>query len=374
MHFLSVCYRNVLRRKQRSTLTACAVAIAVAAVVALVGVSTGFRRDFIDFYEGVGIDILAVGRASLVGSAVDESYGEKIKQVDGVLQVIPGLTESTSFPDKDLMVVPLNGLQPGTMVFDRIEENLVAGRLIRESDGRVVMLGKTLADVLGKTAGDLVEIDGEEFQVVGVNDSFSVIEKGTIIMAIDQLQEHMGREGEVTGFSIIVDPGVDDAKVDQIIADIQSVAPEIEAQRARDHVENQPQMKMAVGMAWVTSAIAMVIGTLGMLNTMLMSLQERIGEIGLLRAVGWTRSRIAQMILAESVLLSLIGGAVGVVTAFLLVAMLTWLPAAKGFISGDIDMQVVVQGMAIAVGVGIVGGLLPALNATRLAPAEALRH
>ncbi len=375
MHFLSFCLRNVLRRKQRSLLTASAVAIAIAAVVALVGVATGFQRDFIAFYEGVGIDILAVGRAEILNSALDESYTDKIEAVDGVLEVVPGLTDSTAFPDKNLMVVPLNGLTPETAVFDHYQENMVSGRLISKTDGKVVMLGKTIAATLGKTSGEVVDIDGERFEVVGVFDGFSVIEKGSIIMAIDQLQEHMGREGEVTGFSIIAKQGASEQEMDQIIANIEAIDPgRIEADRAGDHVRNQPQMKLAIGMAWVTSAIAMVIGTLGMLNTMLMSLQERIGEIGLLRAVGWTRHRIAKMILGESVLLSLAGGAVGVLAAFLLVDMLTWLPAAKGFISGKIDATVVGQGMAIAVAVGVVGGLLPALNATRLAPAEALRQ
>lgn len=373
MSFLSFCYRNVLRRKQRSLLTACSVAIAVAAVVALVGVSTGFRRDFIEFYEGIGIDILVVGKGKILNRPLDESLTEKIKAVSGVAEVIPGLTDQTAFPDYDLMIVPLNALEPETSVFERLE--MVSGRKILKSDGKVLMLGKTLAETLGKTAGDMLDLDGSEFQVVGVYDGFSVIEKGSIILSIDQLQNHMGREGEVSGFSIIAMNGTSNEQLEQIIRDIESIDPSrIDAQLSKEAVENQPGVKMGIGMAWVTSTIAMVIGALGMLNTMLMSLQERIGEIGLLRAVGWTRARIAKMILAESVLLSLLGGVVGVVCAFLLVEMLTWLPSAKGFISGKIDLQVVVQGMAIAVLVGIVGGLLPALNATRLAPAEALRQ
>ena len=373
MHFLSFCSRNVLRRKQRSLLTACAVAIAVAAVVALVGVSTGFRRDFVNFYEGVGIDILAVGKGKILNRPLDESLTAKIKAVDGVAAVVPGLTDQTAFPEYDLMVVPLNGLTPGTQVFEH--HQMVNGRKIEATDGKVVMLGKTVAETLEKKSGDMIDIDGEDFEIVGVYDGFSIIEKGSIIMSIDQLQQHMGREGEVSGFSIITMTGTTEADIDRIIADIEAIDPNrIDAQRAKEAVENQPGLKMAVGMAWITSSIAMVIGALGMLNTMLMSLQERTGEIGLLRAVGWTRARIAKMILAESVMLSLLGGVVGVVAAFLLVEMLTWLPAAKGFISGQIDLRVVLQGMAIAVGVGIAGGLLPALNATRLAPAEALRQ
>lgn len=374
MHFLSLCLHNVLRRKQRSMLTAVAVAIAVAAVVALVGVATGFRRDFVQFYEGVGIDILAVGKGKLLSRPLDESLTDKLKEVRGVAEVVPGLTDQTAFPDYDLMVVPLNGLQPKTQVFDHME--IVSGRKLEPDDGKGVMLGKTLAETLEKTAGDTIDIDGVDYEVVGVYDGFSIIEKGTIVMPIGTLQEHMGRQGEVSGFSIIAENGyTSKEELERIIADIEAIDPNrIDAQFAREAVENQPAVKMAIGMAWVTSAIAIVIGTLGMLNTMLMSLQERIGEIGLLRAVGWRKGRIAKMILGESVLLSLVGGTVGVVAAFGMVELLKKVPAAQSFISGKIDLEVVVQGMAIAVAVGIVGGLLPALNATRLAPAEALRQ
>lgn len=375
MQFITFCYRNVLRRKQRSLLTAGAVAIAVAAVVALVGVSTGFQRDFINYYEGVDVDLLVVrsGSARKLTSTLDESLTAEIAAVEGVKEVIPGLADVVSFPDADMPVVPVSGLMPETMVFDHME--MLSGRKIKLDDENVVMLGATIADSLGKTTGDMLEVvEGEEFEVIGVYDGFSVIENGSIVISIEQLQYLMGREGEVSGFSIISENPSDDQQLDRIIMEVGELESGIAVRRTRDHVQEQPEIKTAIGMAWVTSAIAMIIGTLGMLNTMLMSLQERIGEIGLLRAVGWTRQRIASMILTESVLLSILGGVIGVCIAYLLVQFLTWLPVARGFVSGQIDLSIIMQAMAIAIGVGIIGGLLPAMNATRLAPAEALRQ
>lgn len=373
MSFLALCFHNVMRRKLRSLLTAVAVAIAVAAVVSLVGVSTGFKRDFIEFYESVGIDILVIGKGKLLNRPLDESLTPQIKAVDGVASVVPGLTDQTAFPEQDILFVPLNGLEPGTAIFDHMK--VPEGRELKAGDYKQVMLGVQIAKMLGKEVGDTIEIDLEEFEVVGLLDSANVIEKGQIIMPIKALQDIMGREGEVSGFSVIAKSGTTASGLERILRDIEAIDPaKIDAQLATEAVENQPGVKMAIGMAWVTSAIAMVIGTLGMLNTMLMSLQERIGEIGLLRAVGWRKSRIARMILSESVLLSLLGGVFGVLAAFGLVELLKAWPSAQGFISGKISLEVVLQSLAVAVGVGIIGGLLPAYNATRLAPAEALRQ
>lgn len=375
MHFLSFVYRNVTRRKLRSLLTASAVAIAVASVVALVGIASGFQATFLEFYEGVGIDLLVVrtGSARRLTSTIDQSLVPKIEAVKGVTEVIPGLADVVSFPDEGLYVVAVSGLVPETMVFDHME--MIGGRKLTKEDGKACMLGATLADTLGKKTGDKVEIvEGDEFVIIGVFDGFSVIENGSIVVSVGQLQRLMDRDGQVSGISVIVDEPSNEAELERIAAEIKTMEQGISVRQTKEHVESLSEIQVAIAMAWLTSVVAMIIGTLGMLNTMLMSLQERIGEIGLLRAVGWTRSRIAKMILAESILMSVIGGLMGVVAAFILVAILTELPVAKGLIEGRIDLKVIGQGMLIAVIVGVLGGVLPALNATRLAPADALRQ
>jgi putative ABC transport system permease protein len=150
--------------------------------------------------------------------------------------------------------------------------------------------------------------------------------------------------------------------------------PEVKVRPTREHVESLTEIQMAVAMAWLTSAVAIVIGSIGVLNTMFMSIQERTLEIGLLRAIGWTRVRIVAMILLESVLLSAIGAAIGISVAFVLVSLLTQMPAVNGLIEGRIQFAVVMQGLIIALVVGFLGGLLPAFAASRLSPSEALRH
>src|SRR5262249_33557559 len=130
--------------------------------------------------------------------------------------------------------------------------------------------------------------------------------------------------------------------------------------RSKEFVANVQQIKMSSAVAWITSAIALIIGAIGMLNTMIMSVFERTKEIGTLRAIGWRRSRIVNMVLGESVLLSLGGAILGSAAGFALVQVLTKLPNTSGIVSGNISWWVIGQGFLVAVGVGLAGAIYPA--------------
>ncbi len=107
---------------------------------------------------------------------------------------------------------------------------------------------------------------------------------------------------------------------------------------------------------------------------MIMSVFERTKEIGTLRAIGWRKMRIMWMIIGESLLLSIGGAILGSAAAIALVKLLTKLPVASGIISGDIAMDVIVEGFLVAILVGAAGSIYPALWGANLLPTEALRR
>jgi putative ABC transport system permease protein len=127
-------------------------------------------------------------------------------------------------------------------------------------------------------------------------------------------------------------------------------------------------------MAWLTSGIALVIGAISMLNTMITSVMERTKEIGILRAVGWGRLRVVRMILGESLLLSAAGAVLGAGTALAVIRVLARVPQTSGFVSGQLAPSVLVEGLFLTLFVTLIGGGYPAARAARLLPTEALRH
>jgi putative ABC transport system permease protein len=142
---------------------------------------------------------------------------------------------------------------------------------------------------------------------------------------------------------------------------------------ASEVVGSSQGFRVARAMSWSTSLLAIIVGVLGVMNTMLMTVFERTHEIGILLAVGWRRRRIVYMVLCESALLGFLGGVVGVGLGVLGLLTLGALPGIRGFLEPDISPKLMLISIAIAVVVGVISGLYPAWRSSRLSPSIALQ-
>ncbi|HEY4309671.1 MAG TPA: ABC transporter permease [Pirellulales bacterium] len=375
MRFFTFVIKNLVRRRFRSLLTIAGIGLAVGAMIALVGISRGFVDSFLELYQGRGIDLVVVrsGVAERLTSALDESLGDKIRQLPGVKQVAGVMMDVMSFPELNLFGVPIVGWEPDAFMFDNLK--LVSGRSPTADDGRVVMLGNILAKNMGKTTGDTLDVlEDEPFQIIGVFESLSMVENGSMIVTLAELQRLMDRRGRVNMLNVIAENRFDEGSLEQLRSAITAVAPGLSAMTTENFVTSDTQIRAARGMAWMTSLVALLIGSVGVLNTMVMSVFERTQEIGILRALGWRKSRVVRMILLEAILLSLGGALLGAAGAVGLTRMLSRVPAFSGSIASHIPLPVIAQGFLIALFLGLIGGLYPAVYGARLQPTEAIRH
>lgn len=377
--------KNLLRRKTRSSLTAFGMAVAVGTTVALLGISDGFKQSTLSSFEGRDVDLVVLEDGSIdldqLSSDVDERVVEKVKALPGVSDAAPGLLDLAAFPVAGTTVTALiQGWDPESYVQNAV--TIKAGRKLRADDGPVATLGFDLARKMGKQLGDTIEIEGEPFEIVGIYDSVTPAEDSALAVPLHQLQRVKLREGRITGFSVVLDPQIADRQslADRVCRQIAEMTDEhgkserLSAQPTKDYIDNSSHIRLAQGMAWLTSAIAIVVGTIGMLNTMIMSVVERVREISILRAIGWRKTRVVRMILSESLMLSVAGAVIGSAGAVMLTRFLATLPLANGIIQGPIGLHIHGFGFMMAIAVGFVGGLYPALRASQLMPSEGLRH
>jgi putative ABC transport system permease protein len=374
MHFLTIVFKNTLRRPLRSALTVVAIAVAVGTVDALVGVAAGFEKTFLNIYKSAGVDLVVVraGAKQRLNSTVEEGLGEKMRQIPGIAEVIPGLADMVSFEESGLYGVLVQGLVPETKIFDHMR--IVSGRSLSRGDKKAAIIGTVLAKNLDRKVGDMLPLYDDQFPIVGIYTSSNVFEEGAAAIPLAEHQRLMERPGQVTGFSIIMKNSSDKAALERSRKEIESLAHGLTALSTDEHVKSVTEIQLAKAMAWLTSAVALLIGGFGMMNTMIMSVHERTREIGILRAIGWGRGRVVRMVLLEALVIGVAGALVGGIGAGVLVRLLTRVPMVSGFIDGRIEPRFFFYGLLLAVVVGLIGGLLPAYRAARLLPTVALRY
>ncbi len=311
MYFSTFLFKNLFRRPARTMLTVLGLAVAVGAVVSLVGVATGFKDSFMKLYESRDVDLVVTraGGNEALNSGLPEQLGEPIAKLEGVKEVQGGLVDAVDFHKEGLeLPVIVNGYDPKSSIFGELK--ILSGGRLNQGDNHKIMIGRVLAANLGKKVGDKVELYGsEDFEIVGIYETSNVFENGGAIVLLSELQRLDNKPNEISGFTVSAIKPISEQQLDDLAQRILQLQPGLKVTKSKDFVNNVQQIKMSGAVAWVTSAIALIIGAIGMLNTMIMSVFERTKEIGTLRAIGWRRSRIIQMILGESLILSICGTA-----------------------------------------------------------------
>src|SRR4029077_9817300 len=195
-----------------------------------------------------------------------------------------------------------------------------------------VVLGRSAADLLRKKVGDKIQIETAELSVVGIVDGSAWVENGSVILALPILQEITANRDKINVIDIRVPPSTSAGEAEQLCAQINKLVPEGRAIAASENISNSQAYRIVQAMSWGTSLLAVVVGVLGVMNTMLMTVFERTQEICILLAIGWKRGRIIRMVLWESALLGLVGGMMGILIGAVGVKVLGKTPAIRGLL------------------------------------------
>ena len=391
--------RSILRHKLRSFLTTLGIIIGVAAVVTMVTLGKATTAAVQQQISALGTNILQIrpGQGFGRGGGGPRPPDFKADDVTAIRDQVAGVTAVAPQAQTTATVI-YNGANWSTTVngttnayFQVQPWPLVEGRYWtrpEEQAGKAVcIIGTTIRTNLfrgGSAVGDRIRVNGISCDVIGVLQTrgqagFGGDQDDVIIMPIKQVQRRFTGNPDVRLMLVGTDPDYDSAQVQSAITDLLRERRNITGGKDVDfNIFDTAQISQALTstttlLTQIVAAVAMIsliVGGIGIMNIMLVSVTERTREIGIRLAIGAVASEVLMQFLVEAVVLSMLGGVIGLLIAQFAVALMAWL----GSLPFLFDVQINVIAFAISAIIGVVFGYFPARRAASLHPIDALRH
>jgi putative ABC transport system permease protein len=371
MTIATLAYRNLLRRSARTLLLALGIALAVATALALLALSRSIERSTREGARERGADLTVTqrGAADLFGGFIAADIGPAIAEVPGVAGVAGELVMFAPV-DQQYQFVTV-GMADASYFWSAMP--LTAGRLPDKGERHVVLLGESVAKALNKGVGDEVTIFDQRMKVIGITGYKTAINRGAIIMRLQDLQELAFRADQVTVFYIALAPGLAAVERQAVRQKIESLGPVTVAPTDQLFAHDR-NVEVLRAVSRAVSLIALMTAGLSVLNVLLMAVQERTRETGIMMAIGWSDRRIMATIVLEGVITGLAGCLVGIPLGFLICSFFNLLPVIGTYLSFQPSLDIVLPSVAGALVLSFLGSLYPAWRAVSMTPAEALRR
>ncbi len=357
---------DLRRHAARTILTASGIAIGVATIVALLALSSGIDRSAAGLINlgGAELGMFQAGVGELTASSLPASLVPRVRRRPGVADATPIAVATGELTERPSFLV--FGVDPRSFVYRSLV--FVAGR--GASGPREAVLGDAAAGELRLDVGDTLKLSEGAFRVVGIYHAGVPFEDQGAALPLAVVGRIRGRPGESTTIAVKVERGAEAAKVAD---DLTRAFPGTVAISQPDQVARVDTNSLLVRKsATLVVALALIIGGIAVMNTMLMAVFGRAAEFALLLAVGWPRRLLAQLVLGEGLLLSLGGAAVGVALGVAAGELLVSAFEAGALVQPHFEAWGLGRALLVAAAMGTLGSLYPAWWVTRLAPAKAL--
>jgi putative ABC transport system permease protein len=361
-------WRNLLRRPARTVLTAAGVALGVGLIVALLSLASGVQRT--------AEELIHVGRADFGLFQSDVSDFSRSLLPETLARKVGGVPGVARTAKLKLWPSEADG-QDSLFVFGLDSREFVWRRLVFVSGGGPgageLLLGDRAAARLHLGIGDSLRLKrGKTYRIAGIYHSGDVFEDSGVVVPLPVAQRLAQRQREITTVAVTVDPGLQARTVARRLEE--RFPGTVAVYEPSQAIKVDTSSRLIVDTGWIISLLALIVGGIGVTNTMAMSVVERVQEIGILRAVGWRAWRIGALIVGEAIAISLLALGIGLGLGVLAADVFSDHTSTSGLVRPDFTAGVFAWGLAFALGVALIGAAYPTWRALRLAPVEALRR
>ncbi|MFA6319525.1 MAG: ABC transporter permease [archaeon] len=386
--------KSLTRQQIRSFLTLAGVVIGIAAIVCLLSIGQGLTNSVNEQFEQLGTNIVyMLGMNPLSGTSntidfsdSDISWVEGVSGVDYVLPLYSGVgTMQANSVRKNVMILSMD-LDKSSLFEEYGYFDVEEGRRIEEGDTQGILITKQLAeDGFDKplNAKKLVTINDLPYKIIGIQKPLKVVvgdyNPENLILMSESAFKKFSPNSTPTYLMIVTFSREDNSK----IADELTKHFEDKYGQRSIYVYTSDQLLDQINSIYAiitffligVSAIAMIVGGVGIMNAMITSVMEKTKEIGILKALGASNYTILMIFIIEAALIGLIGGAMGTILGYGLSQIISFFVSESGMIlQGVISLEITLIGLGFSTIVGVISGYLPALRAANLDPIEALRY
>jgi len=365
--------RNVMRRPRRTILTAAGVALGAATYMVLLTAGQGLLEQFSESAKVLGAEIVVQqeGVTSPWNSVVPPETPEKISRLPHVTRTSSMVLGKTRFLGASYFLV--FGVRAADPILTGLP--LVSGRpMTPGSESNEMLVGSWAAERFELAAGDRIEARNMRFDVIGIYETGRAVLDNGAIMDLPVAQRVFNIKDSANLLFLDLD---DPDRVEAVVEEINRRFPEIESHPTSGWVESYGQVTVVRTFSRFLALIALVIAMLGVSNVMHISVSERTKELAILRAIGWSRWRVASLVLAEGTTLSVLGGLFGIPLGAAVLLVVGSIDIGGYITSGLIPLGLspgaAFEGVLVCRGAGALGSLTPLIRALRLHPAQALR-
>ena len=371
MNLAGLAFRNLRRRPVRTALSILGIALAVGGALALLALSRSIQDATREGMDEIGDDLAVTqrGASDIFGGFLAADTEGKVARVPGVVRA-SGEMFMFAPSEHNRQVLTL-GWPDTSYLWKQVP--LREGHVPAAGERKVVVLGDATADALGKKLGDKVELLGSEFTIVGIANYKAIINRGTALMPLADLQELTYRPNQVTMVHVNIARNAARAEVARVRQDIEALGG-ITVSTSSEALDNDRNFKILNAVSLSISIIALAMGVIYVLNSLVMATQERTREIGIVAAIGWSDTRIMTSIVIEGLVMCAIGCAMGLLLSFFAAFAFPLIPTIGDIISFKPSLRLTALTITAAFGLCALGALYPAWRAVRLMPAEALRR
>ena len=387
----NVAYKNLLRKKTRSGLTIIGIALAAWVLVSLLGFNKGYESSLNRDIDNLGFQMIVTAKGCPYEAAtlmlkggtglryMPQSITEQITKEPEVDEVTAMLMQAVFDPNKGESggYSAYLGVDPATFPQMKSSLEFKQGNWFTNPDAMEAVLGYEAAELEQREVGDLLLITEKnvEVKVVGILKRTGTQDDGTIFLPLKAVQKIFGIKDELTGIGIKVKKEADIAQFEEKmykLPDVQVVSLSQVKQTIMTLVSTAKVMVFSIAL------IAILISVVGVINTILMSVMERLQEIGILKSMGATAWDIFKLIWLETLILCISGGIIGtalaMATAKLTEVMIRQLlPYAPSGGLVQINLPLVILTFGVVILIGLLSGVYPSWKAGRVRPLEAIR-